>query len=186
MVALLHPPRAEVFATTANWLSLLGLSVPQLPSPAHRNRATMQFQVQVPPKRSMNLTWQLSLEELGPLGLSSLPVADRHPVSQPPGLLELLSLEGRVPWLSCHLRKGCCFLPSQGKAGVANKGNVGQSPRAEVSSCPSSHGGEAASQQLVRLTGVAWLCVQAAVLFFCLLKFTRVLKTPGDFVLLPK
>lgn len=37
------------------------------------------------------------------------------------------------------------------------------------------------------LTGVASrLCVQAAVLFFCLLKFTHVLKTPGDFVLLPK
>lgn len=69
---------------------------------------------------------------------------------------------------------------------MANKGNVGQSPRAAVSSCPSSHSGEAASKQLVRLTGVAWLCVQAAVLFFCLLKFTRVLKTPGDFVLLPK
>lgn len=77
MVALLRPPRAEVLATTASWLSLLGLSVPQLSSPAHRKRATMQFQVQVPPTRSVNLTRQLPLEELGPLGLSSLPDADR-------------------------------------------------------------------------------------------------------------
>ena len=68
MVALLHLPRAAVLVSTAGRLSLRGLSVPQLPFPAHRNKSTIHFQLQLLPKRFFHLTLQLPLEELWAAG----------------------------------------------------------------------------------------------------------------------
>ena len=68
MVALLHLPRAAVLVSTAGRLSLRGLSVPRLPFPAHRNKSTIHFQLQLLPKRFFHLTLQLPLEELWAAG----------------------------------------------------------------------------------------------------------------------
>lgn len=63
MVTLLHFPRAEVLATTASWLSPLGLL--SLSSfPGHRNKDYPAISSPVLPERLLDLTLQLPLEEL--------------------------------------------------------------------------------------------------------------------------
>lgn len=155
------------------------------PFPAHRT--VIQSQVQVsPPERCLPFLSSCLWRGLGALGLHGLCDGTRPPNHSLAGLLKLFTLECEAPDSSVRLGTGCCPSAfSRGKSGWLTR----ETGKVTSGCCQLFYTllqWEAGRERAVRKPGAALGCVQGRYCIFSLLKFTPVLKPPGDFVPLPK